>query len=90
MNIDRRGKNQRGIDNPNWKGEKVGYHGIHRWVETILGKPRYCEFCKSINEATYDWANISQEYKREIEDWMRLCRNCHMLSDKRINNLKFK
>jgi len=81
-------RNQRGEKNPFWKGDSVGYYGVHRWIETIFGKPKFCEKCKSTKEKWYDWANISGEYKRDKNDWMRLCRKCHMLEDKRMNNLK--
>ncbi len=25
----------------------------------------------------FNWANISQEYKRDIKDWKQLCKKCH-------------
>ena len=32
----------------------------------------------------YDLANISQQYKHDVEDWEYLCRKCHMLKDGRL------
>ena len=34
----------------------------------------------------YDWANISGEYKRKLDDWIRLCRSCHIKYDKTCMN----
>ena len=28
----------RGENNPAWKGDKVGYSGLHKWIESKLGK----------------------------------------------------
>ena len=64
-----------------WKGEKAGISAIHRWVEKNLGKPEKCEYCKEIKAKIYEWANISQKYKRELKDWIRLCRKCHAKFD---------
>lgn len=74
-----------GKKNPKWKGDKVSYRNLHRWVERILGKPRFCENCgnKSLNHRQYHWSNISKKYKRIISDWQRLCAKCHKLFDKK-------
>jgi ribosomal protein L37AE/L43A len=72
--------------NPMWKGDNVGYGSLHEWIRKRKIKPNFCEYCK-IRKA-YDLANISQTYKRDINDYIWLCRSCHMKSDNRINNLK--
>ena len=72
--------------NGQWKGDSVGYSPLHDWVRTRKPKPKVCECCKV--RAPYDLANISQKYKRSIEDFEWLCRSCHMNKDKRMNNLK--
>lgn len=61
----------------NWKGDQVGYSGLHRWVYKTLGKPNLCENCGTENAKKYEWANISKKYKRNIADWKRLCTSCH-------------
>lgn len=66
-----------GEKNPLWKGDEVGYVGIHRWVERQLGKPMECAKCGDKKKGYYEWANISQNYKRNIADWIRLCKKCH-------------
>lgn len=68
--------------NPSWKGDDVGYSGLHEWVKQKLGKPSRCDHCKSTTEKCYDWANKSHHYKRELSDWLRLCRKCHKKYDK--------
>lgn len=61
----------------NWKGDEIGYGGLHRWVEKHLGKPALCDNCFTTTAEHYDWANLSGEYKRDLADWARLCRLCH-------------
>lgn len=63
--------------NPAWKTAIPGYRVLHYWVERIKGKPNFCEICKSDSKKTYQWANISGEYKKEVSDWRRLCASCH-------------
>lgn len=60
-----------------------GYRNLHYWVERQLGKPEICEHCGKIERRSrfIDWANKSGEYKRNINDWLRLCRSCHSLYD---------
>lgn len=67
---------------PRWKGDDVGYHVLHRWVQKHKGKPSFCNHCLSTSEKRYEWANISGEYKRDLDDWTRLCRSCHIKYDK--------
>ena len=73
-----------GEKNPNWKGDKVGDKGLHRWVERRLPKPNLCDFCK-INKPM-DLANKGV-YERNLWNWNWLCRKCHMKSDGRLKNL---
>ena len=71
-------------DSPSWKGEKVGYSGLHKWVASNLGKPMKCECCEQVFENPHKihWANKSREYKRELSDWLRLCASCHIAYDR--------
>ena len=79
-----------GSKNPMWQGDDVGYGNLHAWVRRNKSKPPLCEKCKE--KEPYDVANISGEYKRDIDDYEWLCRKCHMLGDgrydKAISNLK--
>ena len=73
----RPGIQKTGTDSTSWKGDEVGYRGLHYWVQFVLGKPEACESCgKKGNGHRMHWANISGEY-RVVEDWVRLCPKCH-------------
>ena len=67
--------------NPNWKGESVGYAALHDWVKRRLEKPKRCEWCRRIIKL--ELANISNKYLRRLDDWVWICRRCHMKSDGR-------
>ncbi len=69
-----------GERNPNWIGDNVGYFGLHDWVRFRLGKAKVCEFCGK-SEGRIEWANKSHEYKRDISDWLELCKKCHIYYD---------
>lgn len=71
----------RGFNNVNWKGNKVGYEALHSWAGRTWGKPQFCEHCKTSARRMYHWANISREYKRDRDDWLRLCVPCHTKYD---------
>ena len=75
-----------GKDNPCWKGNNVGYEALHEWIKKRKPKPKLCERCKK--RPPYDLANISGEYRRDVNDFEWICRKCHMKDDGRINNLK--
>lgn len=75
-----------GKDNNMWKGDKVKYFGIHMWIRKRKFKPELCEKCNK--KPPYDLANISQKYKRDINDFEWLCRSCHVRSDKRLSMLR--
>lgn len=84
-----------GANNPSWKGDKIGYSGLHDWLERELGKAHECVNPGCIYPRKdydgrlmvtphYQWANISHEYKREISDWMQICASCHGTYDKQF------
>lgn len=74
----------KGAKNGSWKGDKVGYRGIHKWIELMLGKPKHCAHCLNdkLTHRQYHWANLSHSYKRNLSDWIRLCVKCHKAYDK--------
>ena len=87
--IDRHTKNNRcrscyfkqmsGENNPDWKGDSVGYRGIHKWIQAQLGKATKCMIDSTHKSTRYHWANISKEYKRDFNDWMQMCPSCNLL-----------
>lgn len=68
-----------------WKGDKAGLDAIHIWVLRRKPKPKVCEDCKK--KPPLDLANISQKYKRDVNDFEWLCRKCHMTKDGRLKKL---
>jgi len=64
-----------------WKGENIGYYGLHHWVVKELGKTKFCNNCGK-NTGKTEWANKSHEYKRDVNDWISLCVKCHRQYDK--------
>lgn len=71
----------RGDNHWSWKGEKASYSSKHKWIVRECGNPNHCAYCKTDKSPAFDWANISQSYKRELSDWIRLCRKCHYAYD---------
>jgi len=67
-----------------YKGDKVSYSGIHHWVKKYFGQPMQCEWCnfESKNKYQIHWANLTGKYKRNREDWVRLCAKCHYHFDR--------
>ena len=59
-----------------WKGDKVSRRQLHTWIEREKGTPNTCEHCKRTN-IRCTWANISGKYKRDVNDFIRLCYLCH-------------
>lgn len=90
--IEKRMANIRGEKSTGWKGDNVGYSGLHKWVYKILGKPDICEFCgtNGLSGMKIHWANKSGKYIRDSKDWIRLCVRCHKLHEKVWINRKRK
>ena len=70
-----------------WRGEEVGYKGVHIWVRKWKGKPKLCEVCGlDDSKRIYHWANIDHTYKRVLEDYISMCVSCHRKFDMKNNN----
>lgn len=61
---------------------ELKYQRIHKHIRNTLGKPSKCENCGTTESKVFDWANISHKYKYDLNDWIRLCRSCHVKYDK--------
>ncbi len=70
-----------GEKSPRWKGDNVGYGALHSWITRQKGTPLICEHCHRKNKRKYEWANISHKYKRDVNDFIRLCTRCHRRYD---------
>ena len=69
-----------------WQGNKVNYRDLHAWVQYHLGKANHCENCgldkiPKGKKRYFQWANISKQYKRNLNDWIQLCIKCHRAFD---------
>lgn len=77
-----------GEKNGMWRGDSVGYSGVHRWVRSRLPEPELCQQCgikppRRKNRTPLELANITGVYTRAFENWKYLCPKCHYYSDKR-------
>lgn len=72
-------KRMTGKNNPKWKGNDVGYLGLHAWINRQLGKPKVCEHCGAAKNL--HWANVDHTYRRNLDDWISLCVSCHKKYD---------
>ena len=74
---------QQGNKNSNWKGDNVGYHGLHARISRKFGQPKFCSECGMTDKSRkYHWANISKHYKKDNKDFKRLCVRCHRIFDR--------
>lgn len=64
----------------NWRGDECSYDSLHQWVKRHKGKPSRCDKCGT-TERRIEWANISGDYRRDLNDWRPLCVPCHRRSD---------
>lgn len=66
-----------------WKGDNVGHSSLHTWLRIHYGKAYRCEnkSCEGSSNK-YEWANLSGEYKRDVNDFKMMCRKCHSIMDK--------
>ena len=63
---------------------KLNYQQLHKWVHENKGIPQKCENCGKLkDEIQIGWANISYEYKEDINDWMALCASCNIKRDRK-------
>lgn len=65
---------------PLWKGDNAGYVALHFWIRKNKPKSEFCEKCGK--KKPLELANISGEYKRNVNDFEWLCVRCHINKDK--------
>ena len=66
-------------EHPNWKGDEVGYMALHQWVYARKERTGICQQCGA--EGVTEFANVSGEYRRDVEDFIELCVPCHRRYD---------
>ena len=70
----------RGEKHPNWKGDNISYGGLHCWINKHWVKKSNCDFCGE--DKKIDWANKNGIYNRNKNNYLNLCRKCHLKFDK--------
>lgn len=77
-----------GENSPLWKGDKVGYHGMHGWHLKNWVKSGICEHCKLIKKT--DWAQKKGQplVRGDKTKWLELCRSCHTTYDGKVKYLR--
>lgn len=66
-----------------WKGDLVGYSALHKWLRKTFGKPDRCENPKCSGKSNvYEWANVTGIYNRDIKNYKKLCKSCHIKIDR--------
>lgn len=62
---------------------------IHDWVRKRLGIPMKCSICGTKDKnKRYCWSNKDHKYRRNLNDWQRLCSSCHCEYDRKFNRIK--
>ena len=80
-------RNQYGSNNPAWKGDKVGYDALHHWIRKNFKRPSFCEVCGTKKAKKFVWANITDNYTRNIKNYRNMCDSCHKKHDGIVNNI---
>lgn len=73
----------KGEDSVHWKGNGIGYGGIHSWIGRKHGKANSCSLQDETCKGGFEWANISGAYNRNIDDFAQLCHSHHVRFDRR-------
>ncbi len=79
-----------GRKNGAWKGDKVGYKALHRWLKDNFGKANKCENpeCEGKSKL-FEWAKLKgKKYSHNRKNFQMLCRSCHRKYDNLILNIK--
>lgn len=72
-------KSLRGKRHPLWRGDNIGYAGVHQWFRETYPPPSQCSHCKQARKL--EAANRSGRYLRRKYDWVYLCHPCHVKMD---------
>jgi hypothetical protein len=89
-------RRQRGAGNPNWTASAVGYHGTHKRLGPIAGRP-----CVDCTRPAHHWSlrattpperlrtvsagkNCGRRFSTEATDYEPRCVRCHRLHDGQV------
>jgi hypothetical protein len=60
------------------------YDKVHDWIKAQRGPASRCAVNTSHRTTHhFHWANISRDYRYDVEDWIELCPMCHTVFDQR-------
>lgn len=66
--------------------QPLSYHALHTWLYRNFEKSGICQHCNADNKRS-EWANISKQYKKDIKDFIELCKPCHERYDEKRHDL---
>ena len=66
---------------------KIGYRGLHNWINRNVRKPNKCEFCNKVT-IQLDAACVTYKYNRDPRNWKYICKSCHQLYDRKRRHNK--
>lgn len=75
----------KGETNVAWVGDKIQKDSLHCWIGREWGNPKKCDICGTTESPKFEWSNKNHTYKRNREDWQRLCKKCHVHYDIEYN-----
>ena len=59
---------------------KETYPNIHYWVRKHKDYPNFCASCER-SGVRLEWSNVDHRYRLELDDYVALCRKCHVRYD---------
>ena len=63
------------------EGYSGHYYNVHSWLVRTYGNAQYCQMDKAHKAKRFEWANVSGDYLKDINDYMQLCPSCHRKMD---------
>lgn len=69
-------------NNGRWKGDDAGKVAVHHWVKKRKQKTGRCSECGE--ERYTEWSNVDHKYKRNLDDYIELCKPCHIAYDRKL------
>lgn len=60
---------------------KNEYRMLHHFIQKQKGKASFCVRDRSHTSKRFEWANISGEYRWDVNDFESLCIACHRAQD---------
>lgn len=63
-----------GEDHPQWQGDDLTYFALHQWVARNKQRTGVCGRCGRRGRTHF--ANLSHEYRRDLDDYEEMCQSC--------------